>query len=258
MPRAGTVLATTVFALFLIFMPREASAGSCKITDSDLRSWEISSGFAFSGARGNTDKTDIGLRLCYEFDDKENRVTSKSKYEFGKVDGITNEDLWRSDLSYLRRIGGVASRGTRSVFFDLSSFAERDEINRLDLRFGIGGGLSADLPVSPTMKVNGKALIFWEREKRRSLPADDFASLHFGAGIEKKTANVKTSLSSVFIIPINETGDFRSETEASVSVPLSTAVSLQLATTLEYDNEPANETIRKTDFRYTTSLNFAL
>lgn len=249
MLRAKAVLTVTVFALFLISAPQSALAGSCKITDHDLRNWEVSSGFAFSGAQGNTDKTDIGLRLCYEFDDKENRVTSKSRYEFGRVDGVTNEDMWRSDLSYFRRV--------KSVFVDISSFAERDETGRVDLRFGLGGGLSATLLSSPKKKINWSALVFWEREKRRFLPADDFASLHFGAEIEVKAVHFKTLLSSVFVLPLAETSDFRSETEVSVSVPLSTVISLQLAATVEYDNEPAGEGVKKTDFRYATSLNFA-
>lgn len=248
--RAKSILATTVLALLCITAPRNAPAGSCKITDSDLRNWEVSSGLAFSGARGNTDKTDIGLRLCYEFENKQNRVTSKSRYEFGKVDGIKNQDLWRSDLSYLRRI--------KSVFVDFSSFAEKDEINLVDLRFGLGGGLSADFLSSPTAKVNGKTLIFWEREKRQSPPVNDFASMHFAAEIEKKMANLKTSLSSVFILPLNETGNFRSETEAAVSVPLFEGISLKITAAIEYDNEPASEAVKKTDFRYTTSFHFAL
>lgn len=254
--KSTTIFPAVLFSLFFIFSPETGFAGSCKIGDSDLRNWEISTGFAFSGAKGNTDKTDIGARLCYEFDDKENRITSGAAYEFGKVDGTTNEDSWHSDLSYLRRMKFFSS-ADRSVFLNLSSFAERDEINLISLRYGFGGGFSADFPLLFSIKAHSGVLVFLEREDRVSLPADRFASLRFITRFEKESENLKTSLSSVFVLPPGETDDFRSETEVLLSVPLSAIFALQLAAGLDYENKPAASSLEKTDFRYSTSLNFA-
>ncbi len=249
-----------IFALFLLTFPAPAFAGTCKSGDSDFRNWEISTGFSFAGARGNTDKTNIGARLCYEFDDTKHRLTSRSKYHFGKVDGTTNEDFWDSTLFYLRRIynSGYTNKmyGNTSVFLSLGSFVEKDEIQQISLKYGFGGGFATDSILS-LLVVKTSAGVFWEREDGVSTPTEDFILLRLGLRLEKDIENLKASAGTVFLFPFNETDNFRSESEFLLEVPLYRSFSLRLSVNVDYDNQPIDESVKKTDFRYITSLNFA-
>ncbi len=242
-----------------MFPPQKVLAGTCKIGDSDLRNWEFSTGASFSGSKGTTDKTDIGLRYCYEIEGEKDRFTNTAKYEFGKVDGVTNEDLWRLDLAYLHKLKSFdSSPKVESVFLNLSSFLESDEIDLISLRSGLGGGLTADFSLSPSLKAYSSVLLFWEREDFISAPTTNLATFHFRAGADKEMDGMKISVSSVFVLPPTETKDFRSENEASFSIILTETLSLTLTAGLDYENKPANASIKKTNFTYTTSLNFFL
>jgi len=250
---------TAVFVLLFTFPPQKVLAGTCKIGDSDLRNWEFSTGASFSGAKGTTNKTDIGLHYCYEIEGEKNRFVNTGKYKFGKVDGVTNEDMWRLDLTYLQKIKSFDTSPTvESVFFNLSSFLESDEIDLISLRSGLGGGMTADFSLSPSLKAYSSVLLFWEREDFISTPVTNRATFHFGAGADKEMDGMKISVSSVFVLPPTETKDFRSESKVSFSILLAEILSLILAAGLDYENEPAGASIKKTNFAYTTSLNFFL
>ena len=254
------LLSFFLFSLILLSFHRTGYAGTCKPEDSASRNWEVSAGFSLAGARGNTDKTDIGARLCYEFDDAEHRLTSRSNYRFGKVDRTTNEDFWDSTLFYLHRIYNSGDKnkthGDTSVFLSLGSFAERDEIEQISLKYGFGGGFAADFLLS-LFVVKTSVDVFWEREDGVSTPTEDFISLRSGLRLEKDIENIKTSAATVFIFPFNEKDDFRSESEFLLEVPVYGNFSLRLSANVDYDNRPIDKSVKKTEFRYMTSLNFA-
>jgi len=242
------------FTLFLFSLPEASFSTSQESEEKAPKNWEISVGVAFSGSQGNTDKTDIGADVDYRFDDVKNKLESKSEYRFSKTDGKTNQDFWNSKLNYFRQINNNDSQ--LPIFLDLGSFVERDEIGRISLKYGFGGGLSTTFPVFTSLEALPSFDVVWEREDGIGTPIEDFVTLHFGVGIRTKIGmDPKLDLSSFFILPANETGNYRSESRFSLEFPVYKIVSLKLSLDLDFDNQPVSEEVKKTDLRYKTSLN---
>lgn len=244
----------TAFTLFLFSLPEASFSASHEPEEKVSKNWEISVGVSFSGSQGNTDKTDIGADLDYRFDDVKNRLENKSEYRFSKTDGETDQDFWNSTLYYFRQINNDDSQ--LPIFFDLGSFVERDEIGRISLKYGFGGGLSTTFPVFTSLEVLPSFNVLWEKEDGIGVPAEDFTTLRSGISIRTKIGmDPKLDISSFFILPANETSNYRSESRFSLEFSVYKIVSLKLSLDLDFDNQPISEEIKKTDLRYKTSLN---
>lgn len=243
-----------VFVLFLFSLPEASFSTSYEPEETVPKNWEISVGVSFSGSQGNTDKTDIGADIDYRFDDVKNKLENKNEYRFSKTDGKTNQDFWNSKLYYFRQVNNDDSQ--LPVFLDLGSFVERNEIERISLKYGFGGGLSTTFPIFTSLETIPSFNVLWEREDGIGTPTEDFVALSFGIGIRTKIGMYpKLDFSSFFILPANETSNYRSESKFSLEFPVYKIVSLKLSLDLDFDNQPISENVKKTDLRYKTSLN---
>ncbi len=240
--------------LFLFSLPEASYSASYEPEKKVPKNWEISAGVSFSGSQGNTDKTDIGADVDYRFDDVKNKLEIKNDYRFSKTDGETDQDFWNVTLYYFRQINDNDSQ--LPIFLDIGSFVERDEIERISLKYGLGSGLSTTFPIFTSLEALPSFEVAWEREDGISTPPEDFITLRFGVGINTKIGtDPKLGFSSVFILPANETSNYRSESRFSLEFPVYKAVSLKLSLDLDFDNQPISEEVKKTDLRYKTSLN---
>ncbi len=235
--------------------------------------WEVSLSASLSGAKGNTEKTDAEAAASFLFNDGSNKVKSAHKYKTGKEDGDKNEDLWRSDISYLRRVlprkkparspgsNGAPDRPQNSdpliLYLNLNCFAEKDRLSEISLRTAMGGGFTAEFFLIAQTEFT--ATLDWLREDLVSGEKSDRLAAFFEVSSRKILQNgLKLKSRSKMFIPLGEADAFFMQSEYSLEFPVTERMSLRLAAEVDFDNKPANASVKKTDFRYLTGLSFSL
>lgn len=237
--------ASAVFILSVLVL---LSAGVDSVHASGLKSFSLESTFAID--RGNLEKTEFGGETSLGAEIFEGKYSEiRGRLEVDKFEGEdTFSNEWRADL---------LSEVWRPSFWALNfgSFAEADERDSLDLRYGLGFGVSTDFTGPASLKFSPEVDIFYEGEEKALESPEKRAALRIVFSVKREAGGLKPSSRSVFVIPFGETDDWRNESEISLEYPLLGFVSLTLKSSLKYQNKPAADA-KKSDFSTKAGLKF--
>lgn len=233
-----------VFAFFLLWILVLLSA-RVGVAHAGWETFSLES--IFSIDRGNLEKTEFGGEASVGgevFAGRHSLLGGKVKMDKFEGESSLSKE-WKGNLfSELLRKNAWA--------LNFGSFIEADERDSLDLRYGLGAGVSRGIEKLPfSMKLSPGLDIFYERERNESEPAHNRAVFRFAVSIERTKGDLKPSASSLFAVPADERDDWRSESMFSLRHILKKFDGANLSITfnagLKIQNKPpANK--KKSDF----------
>jgi len=209
----------------------------------------------FSGAKGNEDKSRVGVGFDFRQGNEESLNIFSANYHRGESNGIRDSN---NAFIHARHIREMNNKKAWEVFAQMG----KNEFTRLKLRSLLGGGLRKKitdldrqqqflgLGLFYSVEKLDQTVVTNEDSEQRSTRVN-FYSLNRWIWSE----NSKFYLTFYAQPVINEWSDYRLLGIASLKVAIDESINLKISYNVSHDSKPP-EFVRETDSRYITALEY--
>lgn len=208
-----------------------------------------------SGAKGNEDKSQIGMGFLYRLAQEQTTDIVSSNYHYGKTSDIRDSN---NAFLHLRHIHDINDTKAWEVFTQV----EKNEFTRLKLRSLLGGGLRKKLIDDKSYRQYMGLGLFYSVERLDQAAVTNEESEQRHTRVNFYTLNrwiwsKNTKLyATLYAQPvINDWKDYRLLGIASLKVAIDTHLSLKVNYTITRDSEPP-ALVKKNDIRYFTGFEY--
>lgn len=222
-------LAPYLVAPFAMLLTTTAAAAQAKAPPPS----EFNTDLSFVSAAGNTSVTTMSLgerwirRLAlWEFRQELGSV-------YGKTDGAETSNMWRASLR------GDYGLGARLALYARTAF-DRNKFAGVKSRFAEGLGVVAKLAATDVDQLNVEGGFEMTQQDNLDGSNDSFASLR-AASTWKHTLSANTYFfQGVEFLPnLDDSEDYRINSETSIVAPLSSHVAMKASYVVRFDNLPS-------------------
>jgi len=215
-----------------------------------MEGWVGGANFGLALARGNSATTNLAIGANM---DRKTRVDKISLYETSvyNKDDITDTvsaNTIRGGIRYERNI-------TKKVFGYVSGDFESNDLQKLDIRSIIGGGLGYHLTAKPRTTFDVLGGPAWTHEKYGTGLSNNYAAFSIGEEWTQKLTERTSFNEKAYILPYlsGSTGDYRFAFDGGFTTKISRIFAWQITASDRYVSNPLPGT-KANDFLLTTGL----
>lgn len=217
-----------VSAVFLICAPPSVHAQAKTPPPS-----EFNADLGFVSVSGNTSVTTLSLG--------ERWIRRLARWEFrqdlgavyGKTDGAETSSLWRASVRGDYGLGRSMALYARTAF-------DRNKFAGVKSRFAEGLGVVVKLAATDINQLNVEGGFELTQQDNLDGTSDSFASLRAASSWKHMFSASAYFLQGVEVLPnLDDSDDYRINSETSVVAPLSSRVSMKASYQLRFDNLPS-------------------
>lgn len=213
------------------------------------------SGRANAGARiqsGNTEKTTLNVDASTKAKwGKDHRASVKLEYNREKDEGTLTVDNKSADLAYDYFY-------SPQWFLNSTVGFEQDEINSIDMRTTVGGGLGYQAYEQDDLNLQFiLGVSYLNEEFTTSAPSEDSLAYKWSSDYDQKFWDDALQLfhNHEILVPSDDTEDFLFESKSGVRVPLAKILTATAEVDFDWDNKPAAGK-REEDTTYSFKLGY--
>jgi putative salt-induced outer membrane protein YdiY len=225
---------------------KKATASSLRAAKVD--SWQRSVNLAYSLARGNVNSSDLNLAFGLSRKRAASRMGFNSLGRYGVRNGAQIAHLFTTLLRY--------ERTTNKVPTFIETVFEIDRVKKLDYRFSESAGLSYPALKKETQTLNFDFGTGVTREVfSTGIERTSASSLLRASATQKINNKAQLSQQLTFSSDLLNPGEYRMQTDVSLTMPITKFVALKLSGFNRFDNRPQSN-VKQNDFSLLTGFSF--
>ncbi|HMK28828.1 MAG TPA: DUF481 domain-containing protein [Terriglobales bacterium] len=219
-----------------------------------MEGWVGGANFGLALARGNSATTNLAIGANMDRKTRNDKISlyEASVYNKDNITDTVSANTIRGGIRYERNI-------TKKVFGYVSGDFESNDLQKLDIRSIIGGGLGYHLIAAPKTTFDILGGMAWTHEKYGTGISNNYATASIGQEWTQKLSDRTSFNERAYIFPYlsGSTGDYRFAFDAGFTTKISRIFAWQITASDRYVSNPLPGT-KGNDLLLTTGLAITL